>query len=257
MLGYYMCMSSNVRAKIIAAGLATAAAVMLPACAPNVVNGKAVPSAAEPTTTSVVAAPTVTTPVVPSSKEEKTPAIPARYNTLIDAVKDASHAAKRYFKDQGLPMGDVMIKAALEQDSVPSCLVEGFSSKTDAWACSNNDPREIVFHLPHTYAHVYGPGGNPGVAIVTSHEYGHMALPMMDRRADTGGRKEERRADCVAGAFMMWYSQNGGPTINQVRNVVAKMYPDQGGVSANRLAIEHGMANGLGSCVTYDDGFGN
>lgn len=257
MLGYYTGMSSNVRAKIIAAGLLATAAVMLPACAPNVVNGKAVPSAAEPTTTSVVAAPTVTTPVVPSSKEEKTPAIPPRYNTLIDAVKDASHAAKLYFKEQGLPMGDVMIKAALEQDSVPSCTPNDPGAYPAAWACSNNDPREIVFHLPSSTRKVFGPGGNPGVAIAIGHEYGHMALPMMDRRADTGGRKEERRADCVAGAFMMWYSQNGGPTINQVRNVVAKMYPDQGGVSANRLAIEHGMANGLGSCVTYDDGFGN
>lgn len=254
MLGYYTGMSSNVRAKIIAAGLATAAAVMLPACAPNVVNGAAKSSTSTPATTAVTsAAPTtVTTPVVPSSKEEKTPAIPSRYRSMVDSIKASTKGVREFLRANGLDVDDVVVHGALKPGDIETCTTD-ITTQTKAWACSENTPREIVMYVPNLYDQVYTPAGSVGIATVVAHEFGHIALPMMG--TNPGGRKEERRADCVAGAFLAWYSDHGGPTKNQVHSALVKMHPDTTGVSANRLAMESGMANGLRSCVTYDDGY--
>lgn len=247
---------TNTRTKLITAGLFAAAAIALPACSVSVTPGTPVASSTD--RAAYLAEKDAVTPANTPAANTTPVEIPAKYSALVDAIEYTSNAAEKFMADEGLPMDDVVLHGAMESDDIPQCQPSKFTSDTQAWACSINDPRDIVFHIPHMYTIVYVPYGNVGVAIVAAHEYGHLALPMMRRAADTNDRMEERRADCVSGAFMAWYSRNGGPTASQVRNVLEDWYPDRGNQRAmDRVAIEYGWNNGLAKCATYDDGFGN
>lgn len=194
------------RTRKITAVVIAAAALALPACS-TTVAGNAVesstPISSTAATTSQVAPKPVKVPTADTTPVE----IPAKYNVMLDSIKQSSRDVRKFMANEGLPMNDVVIHAAMAgSDSIPQCQPVEYHSEIVAWACSDDTPRDIVFDLPHLYREVSVPYGNVGVAIVAAHEYGHLALPEMRRAADTDDRMEERRADCAAGAFMAWYS---------------------------------------------------
>ena len=216
----------NTRAKIAAAGLLATAAIVLPACSSSTVEGTA---ASDIPVTKITPTP-VTTSTEPVAKDVPIPSIPRaadRYAELDGVARDAALDNKIMWElatDATLPKLTV----------VPEGDVRGAHCQTDdpislAWAC---DDGTIVYRAAKMDALMTKNGIGPVMAVI-AHETAHIGMAANGFGYGETSPREERAANCSAGAYMRRVVEGGskrGFTSDETSALAAglKMYPLDG-----------------------------